>query len=100
MKSKDYSAAIDYYSKAIQSHGYVQTEDYVELARAISISKHKNCSGAFYYLIKAAIRGWEGINEFNTDEDFKNIKLANPDNWADLMMVVDELNLKKKKAKG
>jgi len=100
MKSKDYSSAIDYYSKAIQSHGYVQTEDYVELARAISISKHENCSGAFYYLIKAAIRGWKGINEFDTHEDFKNIKLANTDNWLNLMIVVDELNLKKKKAKG
>ena len=100
MKSKDFSTAIDYYNKAIQSHGHIQTEDYVELARAISISKHENCSGAFYYLIKAAIRGWEGINEFDKHEDFKNIKLANPDNWLDLMTVVDELKLKKKKAKG
>lgn len=99
MKSKDFSNAIDYYNIAIQSHGYIQTEDYVNLARAISISKHKNCSGAFYYLIKAAIRGYERIDEFDTHEDFENIKLANPDNWLDLMTVVDELKLMKKKTR-
>ena len=94
MKSKDYLAAVDYYSKAVESHGHLQTKDYVELARAISISKHDHMPKAFYYLIKAAIRGWERIDEYDTHEDFNNIKLANPDNWLDLMTVVEDLNNK------
>lgn len=52
-------------------------------------------SSGFYYLIKAAIRGWERISEFDTSEDFKNIKLANPDNWLDIMKVVNELKNRK-----
>ena len=92
MKTKDYTAAIDHYFKALESNGYIKSADYVELARAISISKHEKMSSAFYLLIKAAITGWEGIKEFDTHEDFNNIKLANPDNWLDLMTVVDELN--------
>jgi hypothetical protein len=92
VKNKDYSAAVDHYKKALESHGHTKTEDYVELARILSISKHHDMKGAFYFLIKAAIRGWEGINEFDTDEDFQNIKLANPESWKDLMKVVEELN--------
>lgn len=89
---KDYSTAIDHYKKALECNGYTKTEDYVELARAISISKHDDMNSAFYYLIKAAIRGWDRINEFDTHEDFKNIKFAYPNNWIDLMNVVEELN--------
>ena len=92
MKRKDFSAAVDHYYKALESNGYIQTEDYVELARALSLSNHEHSAAGFYYLMKAAVRGWEGINEFDTDEDFKNIKLANPENWLDLMSVVEELN--------
>lgn len=92
MQRKDYSAAVDYYYKALEANGHTQTEDYVELARALSISKHENSTSGFYYLIQAAVRGWEGINEFDTHEDFKNIKLANRENWVDLMSIVEELN--------
>ena len=92
MKKKDYSTAVKHYGIAMESNGYIQAEDYVELARAISISKHKASREGFYFLIKAAFKGFQGINEFDTHEDFKNIKLANPERWLELMAVVEELN--------
>ncbi len=92
MTVKDYAAAVDHYYKALESNGHIKTADYVALARALSLSNHENSASGFYYLIKAAVRGWEGINEFDMDEDFKNIKLAYPNNWLDLMSVVEELN--------
>lgn len=92
MNIEDYSTAADHFYKALESHGYIQTEDFVGLARALSISKHKNSSSGFYYLIRAAARGWKGINVFDSHQDFKNIKLANPEGWKDLMAVVEELN--------
>jgi len=42
--------------------------------------------------MKAAVRGWDMINEYDTDPDFQYIKAASPDNWEDLMRTVKELN--------
>ena len=92
MKSKDYTKAVEFYQVALESDGYTKTEDYVEYARAISLSNHEECSWAAYFLRKAAIRGYENYGEFDTHPDFKNIKEANENNWFDLMQIVKQLN--------
>ena len=43
MKRKDFSAAVEHYYKALESNGHIKTEDYVELARALSLSNHEDC---------------------------------------------------------
>lgn len=93
MTQEKYTDAAESYIQATYSDGWIQTEDFVETARAISLAKYKNSSWATFYLIKAAIRGWEGIDTFDTDKDFSYIKTANPEAWQNLLRIVEELNL-------
>ena len=95
MKNNDYTSAVGFYTKAIKSDGYTNTEDYIELARAVSLGKHKDANWASFYLIKAVARGYQQYNDFDTNKDFQYIKEYNPDNWTDLMNMITTLNKQK-----
>ncbi|MEM6344857.1 MAG: DUF6624 domain-containing protein [Bacteroidota bacterium] len=91
MKKGDYQTAADHYILATACDGYTQMEDYVETARAMALAKHKRSHRGFAYLIKAGLRGWEGIFEVDSNPEFAYLKAASPKNWQDLMIVVEAL---------
>lgn len=92
MKNKDYETAAEHYLILEETNGVTQTADYVEIARALALAEHKDAYLGAYSLIKAAIRGYEQIDEFETDEDFEYIKKVSPRNWSNLMRIVKKLS--------
>ena len=92
MKNKDYEAAIKYYTLVNYCDGYTKTEDYINLARAISFSESKDYSWGIYFIRKAVVRGWEGQNNLDSNKDFENIKKANLSNWKELMDMINSMN--------
>ncbi len=91
IKKGDYQTAAENYIIATSCDGYTQMEDYVEAARAMALAQHEKSHRGFSYLIKAGLRGWEGIFEVDNNPEFAYLKEASPKNWQDLMIVVEEL---------
>lgn len=90
--NKDYKHAADYYLQATYVDGHLTAKEYVETAKAISLANYEEKAyWGYSALMKAAMRGWEGVNELDKDPQFANLKKANPTNWPDLMRTVDEL---------
>lgn len=98
LQKEDYKTAADFYIQASYSDGSIKTTDLVATARAISLGQHKDAGWGYYFLMKAAVRGWEKIADFDSDKDFTYIKNKSPESWKDLMNVVDYLLAKKNKA--
>ena len=92
MAAQDYHQASDHYINALNSYGSTQNQDYIEAAKAQSLSKHKESPWAAFYLIRAAIRGYENYDSFKDDTDFAYLKEASKRNWDTLMHVVNALN--------
>ncbi|MEL6720362.1 MAG: hypothetical protein AAFP82_16775 [Bacteroidota bacterium] len=74
-----------------KSNGFAQPEDYVEMARALSLAKHEDAYLGAYSLIKAAIRGYDQIQEIETNSDFEYIKEVTPRNWRNFLRIVRRL---------
>ncbi|MEM6700658.1 MAG: DUF6624 domain-containing protein [Bacteroidota bacterium] len=94
MKNKDYESAAEHYLVLNETNGATQTTDYVEMARALSLAKHKDAYLGTYALIKAAIRGYEQMDEFEMDQDFEYLKEVSPRNWGNLRRIMKELEKK------
>ncbi|MEM8525941.1 MAG: DUF6624 domain-containing protein [Bacteroidota bacterium] len=92
MKSKDYESAAEYYLVLNETNGATQTKDYIEIARALSLAQHKDAYLGTYALIKAAIRGYEKIDEFEADRDFDYLREVSMRNWENLMSIVKDLS--------
>ncbi|MBW1296762.1 DUF6624 domain-containing protein [Aquimarina litoralis] len=87
MLDKQYLEAADFFIIALKSDGYTKAEDYVEAARAISLSKHKDMGAvSYYYLLKAVFKGYKNVDEFTTNPDFENLKQANLEFWDNVLM--------------
>ncbi len=92
METQSYEEAITHFTEAIKSNGSVQTEDFIEAARAYSLAKHKKTARATFYLIRATIRGYENCNDFLTDNDFEYLKQESPDYWKLLVQTIKRMN--------
>ncbi|WP_282042781.1 DUF6624 domain-containing protein [Winogradskyella flava] len=87
MRRKAYSEAANFYIIALKSDGYTKAEDYIEAARAISLSKHKDIkSASYYYLLKGVFKGYKNLDELKTNPDFENLKQANSEFWKNVLV--------------
>ncbi|MEM8565377.1 MAG: DUF6624 domain-containing protein [Bacteroidota bacterium] len=85
----DYEAAVNFYRRALSCYGHISSEDFVEAARAMSLSKDKEVGLATFYLLNAAFKGYEGIGKIDSNPDFQFLKEENLDFWEyDLMRII------------
>jgi hypothetical protein len=88
IKKEEWEKAVFHLRLASQCNGSVQAEDFVHLARALSMSEDPGSNRAFYLLMKATVRGYEAMDTFETDPDFLFLRTVNPDGREDLMRLV------------
>jgi len=91
LANKDYETAATNYKIALACHGYTETIDYVEGARALALSEDKASNLAITYLIKALCRGYEDYDQFDSHSDFEYLKTDSPYNWIDLDNLLKEV---------
>ncbi|MEO0573046.1 MAG: DUF6624 domain-containing protein [Bacteroidota bacterium] len=94
MNNGNYAEASSSYIKALYADGYTQSKDYVEAARAMSLSKHKEVGLATFYLLRAAFRGYDSISVVDAHSDFDYLKEENRDFWENDLMKAIELSKK------
>lgn len=92
----DYKYAAEFYYEVVKYDGYTKAEDYVEFARCISLAHEKHhdldWNGGAIYLLRAAFSGYQNVEEFDLNPDFKNLKEKDKDFWEnDLMTAIDKL---------
>ncbi len=90
----DHELAVTHYELALKNFGSIQAEDYVVLARMLSISKHTDAKYAASYLMKAALNGWSDWDEVMSSPDFEFAKAESPRNWDRLLRMISELRKK------
>lgn len=88
MIEKDYSKAVENYVEALKSYGNVETEDFVETARAHALAKHEDSPWVASYLIIATIRGYKNTTDFFENSDFDYLEKASKRNWNNLKRIV------------
>jgi hypothetical protein len=87
---KDYYKAADHYLLVTEANGTVTTDDFIDAARYLSMSKHPSASKATTFLTRAIARGWGGFNNVKDDLDFAYIKEVSPFNWSDLHTTAEQ----------
>ncbi|MDW3190807.1 MAG: DUF6624 domain-containing protein [Cytophagales bacterium] len=90
---KDYEQAATSYLLVTQAFGLVNTEDFVEAARVLSLSKHKEARQGTGFLLKAMVRGWDGFDEVRDHLVFAHLKEISPANWEDFIKTAEEMAL-------
>lgn len=93
MNSKNYEAAAQAYLKVTRAFGSVTTEDFIEAARALSLSKHKESKSGTTMLQKALTRGWKGFDEIKEHPDFAYLKEVNTRNWDDFIKTATDMSI-------
>ncbi|MEM9001656.1 MAG: DUF6624 domain-containing protein [Bacteroidota bacterium] len=89
MNNNNYKAAVNFYRNALSCYGHISSEDFVEAARAMSLSKDKEVGLATFYLLNAAFKGYDDITKIDSNPDFKFLKEENLDFWKnDLMRTI------------
>ncbi|MDB4293084.1 hypothetical protein N9954_06705 [Maribacter sp.] len=89
---KEFKIAADHYLRAAYSDGNMSTSDYVALATSISQGNYdEKAYWGCNALVKASLRGWDGIFDLELNPDFENLKKAGAGSWEDLMKVVQQL---------
>ncbi len=89
MKQGKYSEAASHYLTAVAAFGHATTENFVQTARALSLSEHEQSGLATAYLLKAIVRGWNGFDPNNPDYNY--LKQDSPGRWEDFLKTVDEM---------
>lgn len=89
MEKMDWKQAIQHLERATQCHGSVQAEDYVYLARALSLSEDPQARRAFYPLIRAIVQGYEPVESLDTDPDLDYLRSVLTDSWTDITRLID-----------
>ncbi|NNC83730.1 MAG: hypothetical protein HKN79_09135, partial [Flavobacteriales bacterium] len=74
LESQDWKQAIHHLERATRCHGSVQAEDYVHLAKALSLSEDPAARRAFYPLIRAIVQGYEPAASLKTDPDLDYLR--------------------------
>lgn len=93
LAAKDYPAAAKNYLEAASHYGYLTTEDYVAAARAVALAQQADYARvACHHLKKALLRGYPDHANLATAEDFAFLRSSSPENWADLMILEQEIS--------
>lgn len=91
MQVQDYTIAAKHYLLVAQANGSVTTQDFLETTKALALSKHAEISKAYAFLIKAMAKGWNGFNDIKTHSDYAYLKEASPEDWNNLLVIVEEM---------
>ncbi len=93
IEKKDYSLAAEHYLKLTEYYGDIETEDFVEAARMLSLAKHEDMSNGIPLLTRALVRGWDGIDRIKKDSDFENLRNNSAAQWEDFLTTVAAMEL-------
>lgn len=91
--AQDYVNAADHYLIVTQINGSMTTQDFLEATRMLALARHAEISKAYTFLIRAMARGWEGFNAIKTHSDYAYLKEASPEDWRNLLSIVEEMKL-------
>ncbi len=89
----DFKQAADYYLTATMAYGHVTTEDFVEAAKALSLSEHEKVAQATTLLTRALARGWDGFKDLDQSSTMDYLKRELPGSWEDLQLVAEEIKI-------
>jgi hypothetical protein len=93
MATEDYHKAADFYLEVTTANGSATTEDFIEAARALSLSKHPEAKKGTLFLTRALACGWEGFDQVKDHPDFDNLKEAHAFNWEDFLITAEQADL-------
>ncbi len=90
---ENYLQASDHYLKATSAYGHVTTEDFVQAAQSLSLSKHDQISLATTFLTRALARGWDGFDDLAQSPTMDYLKSELPGSWEDLQLVAEQISI-------
>lgn len=90
---QDYPAAAEEYLKLTEFYGSIDTKDFVEAARMLSLAKHEDMGKGLSFLTKAMVRGWDEVEKVKTSADFENLRNNSPAQWKDFLVTAMEMKL-------
>lgn len=93
MANEDYNKAADFYLLVTNANGLVTTLDFLQAARVLSLSKHKEAANATVYLRRCIARGWEDFDQIKDHPDYAYLREELNAYWADFVVTAEEASL-------
>ncbi|WP_290001528.1 DUF6624 domain-containing protein [Algoriphagus sediminis] len=91
--NQEFEESADHYLIATAAYGHVTTEDFVQAAKALSLSEHEQISQATTLLTRALARGWNGFDVLIQDASMDYLKSELPGSWEDLKLVAEQIEI-------